>query len=115
MSDGNEDGKDKKEVKKFSGKTFGQKKKGPLKTLPEEQDYAKGPLWNLTVFSTANPTNHHQMQDDSKLNIKLMGHYWKRNTQFCVFILISSTFWRKDCLKQSLLSEGCFLDSEQRQ
>lgn len=44
MSDGNEDGKDKKEVKKFSGKTFGQKKKGPLKTLPEEQDYAKGPL-----------------------------------------------------------------------
>ena len=28
----------------FLGKTFGQKKKDPLKTLPEEQDYAKGPL-----------------------------------------------------------------------
>ena len=42
--DRKEDGKDKKEGKKFSGKTFGQKKKGPLKTLPEEQDYAKGPL-----------------------------------------------------------------------
>ena len=42
--DGNEYEKDKKEWKKFVGKTFGQKKKDPLKTLPEEQDYAKGPL-----------------------------------------------------------------------